>query len=84
MEGTRPITAARTSGCGVIFCWKRIVAGTNEHYHMNTDNVVETRRRLKCWLGWWCHCVIAQNVCMSAVYESLNLAYERRIMGENL
>jgi len=29
-------------------------------------------------------CVTAQNVCLSAVYESLNLVYERRIKGENL
>jgi len=31
-----------------------------------------------------CHCAIAQNVCSAAVYESLNFAYEKWIMGENL
>jgi hypothetical protein len=49
------------------------------------NNVAETTQGLKFGLAdKECHCGIAWNVCMSAVYESPNLAYGTRIMGENL
>jgi hypothetical protein len=35
-------------------------------------------------VGRQCHCVMMQNVCLSAVYESPNLVYERQIKGVNL
>jgi hypothetical protein len=37
-KGKHLITAARTSGYGMICCLKKLLAGTNKHYCMKTDN----------------------------------------------
>jgi len=34
--------------------------------------------------GRQCHCVMMQNICMSAVYESPNLMYKRQIKDVTL
>jgi hypothetical protein len=80
------ITAVRTSGCGVICCLKKFLAGPSEHYCMNTNNnIAKTMERQKCWFGWQASPLCdSLNVCLSSVYGSLNLAYERQIRGENL
>jgi hypothetical protein len=60
VEGTNLITAARTSGHGVICCLKKLLAGTNKHYCMNTDNVGDTTQRCSVGLAdRQRHCAIA-------------------------
>jgi len=51
---------------------------------MKTDNIPETTKRVKCWLGWQQHCATARNIGSSAAYKSPNSAYERWIRSENL
>jgi hypothetical protein len=52
--GTLLVTAVRTNGHDMVCCLKKLLAGTNKHYCMNTDNnSAETTQRLKCCLG--CH-----------------------------
>lgn len=40
--------------------------------------------QIQFWTVLQCHCVMAQNVCLSPPYENRDLAHKRQLRGENL
>jgi len=65
--------------------WDKLLAGSSEHYCMDTDyNIFKTMRRPKGCLGWQTVPLCDDAKCLWAVYESPNLVYKRQIKDVNL